>query len=63
MSATTDDEGADPMGSSAGGGANAGGEAGPDSVNLMRLVSEVKKREEKGGGPADEELATDASGE
>ncbi|KAJ5179680.1 hypothetical protein N7492_002890 [Penicillium capsulatum] len=62
VSATTGDGGAGSIGSSTGGGARVGGDAGPDSVNLMRLESlEAKKREEKGGGPTDEELATDAS--
>lgn len=62
VSATTDDEGAEARGSSAGGGAKAGSDAGPDSVSLTRLESfEVKTREEKGGGPADKELVADAS--
>ena len=61
MSATTDDEEAELRGSPTNGvGANAGSEAGRDSVTFGRLES-AKSSDEKGGGPI-EELA-DASGD
>lgn len=69
MSATTDDEGAESRGSSTGSGsvragARAGSEAGADSVTTgLLLVGAVKKSDEKGGGPTEEELDADASDE